>query len=91
MRKMERKEKWATAATMSVLAEHEVMKARLGKPPTREAIAQALGLKSKSIIQEHLDKLVTGELIEKGRRGVITITPFGAVMLERYNSRGKVE
>lgn len=90
MRKVERKEKWATAATMSVLAEHETLKARLGKPPTREEIAKSIGLKSKSIIQEHLDKLVAGELITKGRRGAISITPFGAVMLERYNNRGEV-
>ena len=75
---------------MSVLSEHMRMKARLGRDPGRDEVATAIGLKSKSAIQGHLDKLVDGGLITKGRRGVVEITAFGKVMLDRYDTRGAV-
>lgn len=76
---------------MSVLDEHETMKARLGRDPGRTEVATSLGLKSKSAIQGHIDKLISGGLVEKGRRGVIHVTVFGQIMLARYRTRGAVE
>lgn len=90
MRKLDRKEMWASAAVMSVLSEHMKLKARLGTDPRREDVAESLGLKAKSAIQGHLNKLLEGGLIIKKRRGVIELTDFGRVMLDRYDTRGSV-
>lgn len=85
-----RKEKWATASTMSVLSAHFKLKEFLGRDPGRVDVAKEVGLLSKSVIQGHFDKCVEGELVTKGRRGVLELTPFGKVMLDRYNERGSV-
>ena len=89
-RKVELEEAWATAVTMSVLDKHQEMKARLGKDPGRQEVAAELGLKSKSAIQFHIERLIEGGLVEKKRRGVLELTALGVVMLDRFRRRGKV-
>lgn len=85
-----RKDRWATSSTMSVLSAHFRLKERLGRDPGRLDVAEEVGLQSKSVIQGHFDKCLAGELVTKGRRGVLELTAFGRIMLDQYNQRGGV-
>jgi DNA-binding transcriptional ArsR family regulator len=66
------------------------MKRALGVDPTRQAVADSLQLKSKSVISQHLSKLEKGNLICLGRKGEVSLTTEGLVILRFFESGGAI-
>ena len=75
---------------MSVLSQHMAMKRAMGKEPGRLEVAESLKLTSKSVVSHHLKKLEQGGLITLGRRGVVSLTTEGLVILSVYERGGAI-
>ena len=79
---------WQNRASMAVLdvVEREMRRTRVS--PTLKAVADELGLASRSGVQKHLKSLAKGGLVELGDRGAVTITKYGALSLGLFRSKG---